>query len=175
MPLPDAIAVQEWSLTDFGGLGFDDDGVQRLVDRAIALVGYYTGRAWADDGTFTPANLSPLADQAVQVVTEFLAFRAEAAPETLSDFDMIESFTAGSYSEQHRSPADMAKAGFASLQALLWPLMTEEAQDQWLFLMGAGNRPDFSVTGVDYTWGRQGMLPNDTERLWPRYGDGEYQ
>ena len=162
MAVPTAADIRDWSKVDFDSLGFEDDpALQRLIDRALGLFTRWTGQSWSTGGVYS--NLAPaqgteaLAAGVLQTLTEFLAFRSqEDIAETLSDFDLISSFSAGSYSETRRGGKDAADASRALLGNLLWPLMTDDKQDEWLALTQGVNAPAFGVTEVD--WSGQGLL-----------------
>lgn len=162
MAAPSASDIRTWSKVDFDSLDFGDDpSLQRLVDQAVALVTRWTGQSWSTGGIYSglsPAEGSePMASGAVRVLTEWLAFRAqEDVAETLSDFDLISSFSAGGYSESRRGGKDAADANRAMLGNLLWPLMTFDKQDEWLQITAGINAPAFGVTEVD--WSGQGLL-----------------
>jgi hypothetical protein len=167
MPTPTAATVRARSKVDLDLLGYaDDDELQILVDEAIALVQRWTGQRWGDDGTYSnraPASgTEPLAAKAVLRLVEFEAYRSsEDVQETLSDFDLISSFSAGDYSETRRSGKDAQEARMAVLKGLLWPLMDYDHQDDWVQLEGGPNAPAFGVTEVD--WGA---------RTWDTFGYG---
>src|SRR3954453_3303098 len=99
--------IHDWSKVDFDVLDFTDVQLQVLIDRAAAGVLGITGRTLAT----MPAELEPLAQEAIQLQTETLAYQAQPDyVETLADFDLISSFTAGPYSEQRRSVAEAIEA-----------------------------------------------------------------
>ena len=85
--------------------------------------------------------------------------------ETAADFMLIQSFSAGSYSESRRSLTELKNAGMIDadprVNALLWPLLTDDRRDEWLSWLNGKNAPAFEVTEVDwdsysgsgYSWG----------------------
>lgn len=171
MALPTAATIRARSKIDFAGLGFvTDEELQPLVDAAIGLVTRFTGQAWDLGGVYSnyppAAGTEPLAMLAVIRLTEMSAYRAqEDIAETLADFDLISSFSAGSYSETRRGGKDSMEANLATWRTIFWPLMTYDAQDEWLQMTTGVNAPAFGVTEVD--WGasfgdvRLGGLPDD--------------
>lgn len=153
MVAPTAAEVREWSQLDFGGLGYSDDttlGV--LVTRATAMFCQQTGRVLSE----VPVEYEPLVQQAIQGLTEQAAFRAQQDNlETLSDFDLISSFSAGPYNESRRSLDEMHKARMINawpwLNRLLWDLLTPDKYDYWVFFFSAQNAPAFAVTEMDWS------------------------
>jgi hypothetical protein len=89
---------------------------------------------------------------AMQATPEYL--------ETLSDFDHIQSFSAGPYSETRRSPGDAMKARMLNawpwLSDLLWRMLTPDQYDYWISFFSGDNAPAFAVTEVD--WSDTGLL-----------------
>ena len=81
--------------------------------------------------------------------------------ETAADFDLIQSFNAGPYSENRRSPDDARKArmlvAWPWLSDLLWGLMTPESYEEWdaFFSDDGGTAPAWGVQEVD--WGGYGF------------------
>lgn len=148
---PTAAQILEWSNVDFAALGYPDaPSLGFVVDRANAALEQVSGQTWAS----MPANFVKLAEQAVQGLTEQLAYRStEEYAETLSDWDLIQSFSAGGYSETRRSPDDMFKARLLNawpwLSDLLWLMLSDDKRDYWLGFFG-GSQPAFEVTEVDW-------------------------
>lgn len=76
--------------------------------------------------------------------------------ETLVDFDLLASFSAGSYSETRRSADDAAKVrelgltGWPWLDFLLLNAMSPEKKDEYLALVKGEYAPASSVTEVDW-------------------------
>lgn len=156
MAAPTADQILEWTKVDLASLGYttpEELGV--LVERAIAFVENSTGQVFAS----MPSNFQKLAEQAVQVTVEMLAFQSqEDIAETLADFGLIQSFTAGGYSENRRSLTEIKAAGMISanpiLHGLLWSMLTDDKRDEWLGWMTGQNAPAWEVTEVD--WGGWG-------------------
>lgn len=160
MALPTPEDLTEASLVDFDALGFDSEPkLQRLLNVGLSLVKRYTDQTWAEGGVFAPVaplgeGDEPLVMEAVLSLVEWLAFRKqEDVIETLGDFDLISSFSAGSYSESRRSGKDSQEANRAMLRGLLWPIMSPDKQDEWIQLETGVNAPSFEVTEVDWSGG----------------------
>lgn len=130
--------------------------VEETLAQAISSFKRFTGLAFAT----VPTDDEPLVRRAVRGLTE-LHFTQDSAEymETLADWDLIQSFTAGSYSETHRSAEDAMKArllvAWPWLSSLLWDLMTDEKRDHFDELFGA-KVPAFGVQEVD--WGQGSRL-----------------
>lgn len=157
MNTPDAADIREWSKIPFGQLGFPEgnpDPLQLWVDRALGFFYEITGRRL--DSTW-PGDLDEhVAEYIVQRITEILAYQAQKAyVSSLSDFQTLSGFSAGSYSETRRSLTEIKQArmivGDPALDSLLWPVMTDDKYDFWLEWMGGAARPAWGVTEVD--WG----------------------
>jgi hypothetical protein len=157
MAIPDAAYVRAVSNVDFGALNYSDNlKLERLVRIAAAQVGRYTGQRWVN-GLFAPhAPLSTddevLVEDAIVQLTEWLAMRKQSdVIETMADFDLISSFSAGSYSETRRGGKDSVDAQRAFLRGLFWPLMDDDARDEWIAVETGVNPPAFAVTEVDWS------------------------
>jgi hypothetical protein len=154
---PTAEDVRLWSKVSFVDLGYpptDPDPLQVLVDRAVAYVQSTTGRMLDDTFPDSTTN-TPNAQAAVQYTTEMLAYESqEDYLETAAD-DVVQSFTAGNYSEVRVDPEKRSKMGplnaNPALNRALWSLMTEEKQDAWYALETGKNAPAMATTEVD--WG----------------------
>lgn len=157
MITPTAADVRLWSRVSFPELGYPantPDPLQVLVDRAVAYVQSVTGRML--DATFPDSTTTiPMAQAAVQYTTEMLAYEAqEDYLESASD-DVVQSFTAGNYSETRVDP--MKRAAMRMLNAnpalnrALWGLMTPDMQDLWTQAMTGKNAPAMATTEVDWT------------------------
>lgn len=158
MAVPTADAIRENSLVDFDSLGYTGTKLDRLVSIAVSQTRQATGQGWANTGEFTPvAPLSsmdePLVDHVVQTLTEWLAYRTQPdVVETLGDFDLISSFSAGAYSETRRGGKDALEAQRAFLRGLFWGIMSPDKQDDWIAAEeGAAHPPSFAVTEVDWS------------------------
>lgn len=168
MAAPTAADVRTWSRIDFDSLGYasgDPDGLEFLVERAAQYVTWATGRDWSS----MPSELRKIAEEAVQLVTETLAYQSqEDIVETAADFMLISSFSAGSYSETRRSMAEMKNSGMIHanplIHGLLWSLLTDDKRDDWLSWMTGQNAPAFAVTEVNWSQGDPWLptaLPDD--------------
>lgn len=175
MVAPTAAAVRMWSKLDLGALGYaDDESFGRLVARAVAALSQITGINLAT----VPSWQEPLVEQAIQGLAEQLAFQAQPDMlETLADFDLIQSFSAGAYSETRRSAEDAMKARMLNawpwLNNLLWGLLTDDRRDYWEDFFSTGNAPAFAVTEVDwsaYERERPFGYPLPNEVMWGRDG-----
>jgi hypothetical protein len=164
MDTPTAADVRAWSQVDFANLGYPEgqqpDPLQVWVDRAVAYVTGASGRTI--DANFSGDSwMVPLAEMAVQLCTEMMVFEAqEDYLETAAD-DVVQSFTAGNYSEVRVDPAKRAVMralnGNPALGRAMWPFMTAEAQDAWQQLTTGKNAPAFDTTEVD--WSGTGFGP----------------
>lgn len=156
MQIPTASDVRTWSRIDFGALGYPEatpDPLQVLVDRAAAYVGGVTGRVASDFPTGDP--LIPVVEQAVQLRTEQLAYESqEDYVETAAD-DVVQSFSAGNYSETRVDPLKRAAMhtlnANPALERALWLCMTPDKQDEWTALLGGAHVPAVNVAEVDWS------------------------
>lgn len=151
MDRPDAELIRERSKVDFDSLGFtDDDQLQVVVDQANAYVEWVGGRAL--DSTM-PANLATIAEQAVRMRTEQVAFQAQPDYIEAATDDAVSSFSAGNYSETRRDPPTKRTLlnEWVALNDLLWMLMTTDQFDYWTNLLTGVHAPAFEVTEV--AWG----------------------
>lgn len=160
--MADTITVEQvrtWSKVDFAGLDYAEpdsgpDPLQVLVDRAIEYVLRVTGQTLDS----IPEALTNTWQEAVQRRTEQLAFKAqEDEAETAGDFELINNFSAGSYSETRRGMGETEKAKqinpWPLLHELLWGLATDDARDAWLeYWEGGTMAPAFDVTEVDWNY-----------------------
>ncbi len=139
---------------DFGTLGFvDDPSLQTLVDRATALFEAMTGRVL--DATM-PSGFDRMVEQVVQRMVEILAFQAQQDyVETLSDFQLIASFSAGSYSESRRGLKEVQEAKMLvadpALNSMMMLLLTPDQRDFWDAWWTGEIPPSFEVTEVDWS------------------------
>ena len=153
MVAPTAADVRGWTKLDLDELGYgDDSSLQVLVDRSVSNFTNITGQVLSA----LPDSLVPSAQEAIQGLVEQTVFRAqEDNLETLSDFDLISSFSAGGYSETRRSPDEMMKAKMINawpwLNELLWQLLTPDKYDYWMAYFSGSFGPSFEVTPVN--WG----------------------
>lgn len=166
---PTAAEIRDWSQVDFAARGYvlaDPDPLQRVVDEALSEVTLITARRYEDN---PPPVVKTVLDQVVRMFTEQIVMQGqEDNVETAGDFDMIGSFSAGSYSETRRNPITGAGPRplnpWPALEQKLWLLMTLApgeindnvlAQfDYWRYLLGyATVPPAWSVVEVDWRTG----------------------
>lgn len=156
-----AAGVRESSKIAFGELGYPapvsgPDPLQVLVDRSVEYVLRVTGQT-ADS---IPETLANTYEEAIQRRTEQLAYKAqEDEAETAADFELINNFSAGSYSETRRGLGETEKQRqinpWPLLNDLLWALATEDARDEWIeYWDSAGGKtaPAFDVTEMDWNY-----------------------
>ena len=77
MALPPTVDdLKTWSRVDFGSLDapYSDDDLQIRLDRAMGYLMAYTGRAMDDT---MPVPLVPIAEEAIQLRTEQIAFQEQ--------------------------------------------------------------------------------------------------
>lgn len=155
MDAPTATEIQDWTkLTDLKAAPIDE--AERTTSRAISSFKRFTGLDFAT----VSADDAPEIQRAVQGLAELLTVQDSADYlETLADWDLLLSFSAGSYSETRRSAEDAYKArmlvAWPWLNSLLWGLMTPEKYDQWIIFFGAP-APAWGTQEVE--WGA-GQLP----------------
>ena len=157
MDVPTVAAVREWTPTtiNYGNLGYglaDPDPLADIAGQGAALFALITGRTYAT----IPAELEPLVRRAVAGLTYMQVVQSQPDYlETLADFDLIQSFSAGSYSETRRSAEDALKARmlvpWGWLNDLLKLLLTPEKADYWDEQFSGEHAPAWEVTEVDWT------------------------
>lgn len=137
----------------------------RIVAVANGLLLQITGINLAQ----VPAWQEPLVLQAVKGLAESEWFdESEEQLETLADFHLIKSFSAGLYSETRRDAGDAIKAKMLHpwpwLNQLLWLLVGEgtDKYDYWWAFFGGQNAPASEVVEVDWSSGLDsgGLGPN---------------
>lgn len=153
-----------------GAIPDDDADLQFLLDRAIAYLEAITCRAFDDT---MPKKLVPIAQEAVWLRIQQLIFWSDPDyAETMND-NMIQSFTAGNYSETRRDPRTRFPGVATGLPQInpndwlnwdIWLIATPECRDKWsITLLGqeaVAQIPSFEVTEAD--WGNYGGLyPDD--------------
>jgi hypothetical protein len=175
--LPPTVAdLKTWSRIDFSSLDapYTDADLQELINRTAAYLTAVTGTAM--DGSLTPA-LVPIAEDAFQIRIEETVFKSQPDyVETEAD-DLIQSFTAGNYSESRHEPGRSRYTGVttglpsidpnARLNFDIWLLCTPQMQEYWRFVMQNQGAPAIEVTEAD--WGNyDGLYPYS-------YGVGAFQ
>jgi hypothetical protein len=166
--LPPTVAeLQSWSRVDFSSLDdpYTDDDLGRLITGACAYLTAITGRAM--DGTMPPP-LVPIAQDAIRLRVEQIGFQGETDyVETASD-DLIQSFSAGGYSETRKEPGRLRYTGAttgipaindnSALNMDIWLLMTPDMQDYWRYIIQGTGGPALETTEAD--WGNyDGLYP----------------
>jgi hypothetical protein len=175
MDTPTPTQINEWSQVEFGELGYPDDpSMQVLIDRAAAWIEWVTGQTYAN----MPTQFETIAAQAVQYMVEDQAYQSQPENlETVGDFMLISSFSAGSYSETRRSLEELKKFGWLSadprLNSLLWAMLTPEKRDDWTAWIQGINAPAFETTEVDW---RNPLLDvrDDSSRLYGLHAPVDY-
>ena len=167
---PTVDQIKGWSRVEFGDLDqpFTDQDLQVRIDRSVAELTAITGRLFDDT---MPTPLVSIAQEAVQLRVEQMAYQEqEDYAETVSD-DLIQSFTAGNYSETKKSPRDRYTGLTTGLPEInsnpwlnrdIWLLCTDDMRNYWTeTLLGqaaAALIPSFEVTEAD--WGNyDGLYP----------------
>ena len=159
--------IKAWSRLDFAELDepFSDADLRIRLDRAVAYLEAMTGRTF--DATMPP-YLVPIAQEAVQLRVEQMAWQEQPDYQETANDDQIQSFSAGGYSETRRVIRTYAGAEHglpemnpnAWLNRDIWLLCTEAMRTYWVeTLMGAAMAaqiPSFAVTEAD--WGNYGGL-----------------
>lgn len=175
MDAPTAAVVRAQSKLGFAELGYGDDvSLGRLVAAAIATLRRITGVSLDQ----VPEWQEPEFSLAIQGLTEQLAFQSQPENlETLADWDLIQSFSAGPYSETRRSPEEAFKARMLNpwpfLNRLLWGLLSPDMLDYWNAFFGGSTPPAFGVTEMD--WGAFEDVDGSSYSLWwdqPMWGRG---
>lgn len=130
------------------------DPLEYVVARARRVFERITGLTIA---TIEAAD-ADLANPAIDGLTMLAANEgSEDRLETVADFDLIQSFAAGSYNEQRRDPGDPGRriTAWPWLNDILWLLMTDEKRAEWETALNPDkpNAPAFSVSEVDWYGG----------------------
>lgn len=165
-PKPTAADIRRWSKVDFDDLDFeiidDTDRLERPVERANIWLQHTTGRIFAllsipnakepeeTDEAFAERVLEAewlisSMQLAVQMLVEYAVFLAQPEhAETASDFNQIQSFSAGSYSETRRSPNSRTRGlhPWSDLADLLNDLLTDEKRAALLMSEAPGIKTD---------------------------------
>lgn len=153
MAVPTADEVIARSLVEFDDLGFDEAGVQVLINEQVSYLHWITGQSW-DPATITP-EIEPMARLALVKMVEQEAYQSQPDyVETAAD-DVVASFSAGDYSETRVDPLKRAAAKLLTanpaLAKLLWGLMTPDKNDYWIDFLAATNAPASEVTEIDWS------------------------
>lgn len=165
MDTPTATQVRSWAPPNFQWstygfpvpTGSDPDPLDVRVGWAAGTLYGVTGRTMA---SITNPEETAIAQKVITafVITEVLG----GGPAALAVLEQpwLKSMTAGSYSEQRFSPAELAGGSVSAppyppaLWALLWAIMTQEKRDDWMFRL-TGQRAA-AGTFVNVDWGGPG-------------------
>lgn len=184
---PTSQEIFDSSKVKWGPLGYSDAGqIDDLTEDSIGYVTWITGRYFSDFvpvgnaenfdsavySAFTPVplvgtpHLIRLARRAVRMRVEQEAYQDQPGYIDTASDDVIQSFTAGAYSETRRDTSTLRGGRQAqrlllnsspSLNDLLMQLMTDERRDYWNTVLGGGYLPAFMVEEVD--WSLVGKTP----------------
>jgi hypothetical protein len=149
---PTATQIKERSQVDFASLGYEtDEEIERLAAALAPTLEWITGRTLAT----LPPEYDETATLAISRMTATLAYQEQPDQiETISDFLVLSSFSAGSYSESRRSLTELRDAKLISgdpvLNSLLMGLLTEEKLEWWMGWWTGVIPPSFEITEVDW-------------------------
>ena len=141
--------LKTWSRVDFGSLDapYTDDDLQVRIDRACSYLFAYTGRPM---DTTMPPPLVNIAEEAVQLRVEQMCFQEQPDYVETGNDDLIQSFTAGNYSESRHEPGRQRYAGATTgipemnpngiLNRDMWLLCTPEMQEYWRYIIQGDRR-----------------------------------
>lgn len=162
----DAEEIRLASKVDFEGRGFAADEtpetLQDYIDEANAYLPFVTGRQLAT----MPVPLEGIAKRVIRMrVEQNVMTGTDEIAETASDFDLIGSFTAGSYTETRRTTGYKEQFpqinSWPEINRMLWGLMNTSAYpddavdamyEYWMMLLNNITRPAWEIVEVD--WGR---------------------
>jgi hypothetical protein len=180
---PTVAEIRERSRLDWDADGYGEDAaLQTIVDQAVNWLAYMTARRYPDAQTDAYPEVKSTMDVVVMMRAEQMALMLRADQlETVADFDLIGSFSAGLYSETRRN-LDMAKGTarplnpWPALNDLLWLLLglfpgevndaVSDRYDYWFGILTGQNPPAWAAIEVD--WGRgMGLEPWPGSLLWP--------
>jgi hypothetical protein len=162
MTKPSAAQIREWSDLNFDRLGYSDDAkLENVIDRAVGYITSVTGIALADAEAailwYQPnaTNVAALMQQAIQMRVEQIIMQGRRDyVESAAQNEVIQSFSAGLYSESRRDPRRPEKSRsintWPALDELLWMLMSPDMYGYWLGYVSGEATADWSVVGVDW-------------------------
>ena len=162
MIAPTAADVRAHSLVNFEEFGYPEDTpdpLQYVVDQANSWLTLVTGRSYTVPLTSPPPDptiLVPLMDQAVRMRTEQIVMQSQQDNvETAGDFDLIASFSAGSYSETRRDNMKNSQMinPWPALNNLLFMLLDDDHRDFWLWWMTGIQPPAWNTVMLDWAEG----------------------
>jgi hypothetical protein len=168
-PIPTAANIRAASKLDFCEYGYavandaNPGGLQEIVDQAESMFWRVTGQTLDEITPNAPgSNLSPgpapLVRRVITGMTEH--FVMAGSPDTLdtqSDWDLIQSFSAGPYSETRRGAADMMQGRMLFpvpwISMALWSLCSFERYSFWIQFFSGVNMPAWETGDVFWTEG----------------------
>lgn len=160
-PIPtaaDVRAVSNLPWADYGPLLAKDTGpggLQVIVDRAESAFFNITGQSLGS----IDSKFAPQVRRVIQAMVEGLAMQGSSDTiDTLSDWDLIVSFSAGPYSETRRTPADMFAGRMLWpvpwISMALWALLTDERFSFWLAFFTGVQQPAWMASDVFWEEGQ---------------------
>lgn len=171
MTAPTTADVLGWTQLD-ALRAADPATADRLVAVAISMLKRFTG---IDFATVSDDDV-PVVQYAITGLAELLTYQSSPDyMETLADFDLLQSFNAGNYSETRRDPKAAREArllvAWPWLSDMLWGLMSPDRYDYWYGLFSTTPPPAFDVQEVDWSAGTDlyGSYGPD-----PWYGSGGF-
>jgi hypothetical protein len=183
MDKPTVDEIRLWSRVKFAREGYaDDEKLANVIDRSAAYVSWVTGQrvdAVTLDASMSPTgsplDLEPIMDQAIQMRVEQVVLQGRTGYlGSAAEMDVIQSFSAGGYSEQRARGGFASRTGAAeksinkwpSLEELLWMLMTEERFAFWLAFVSGQPLASFWVEEIDWRQAGTGVTFFEP---WDRY------
>ena len=168
MALPPTVDdLKTWSRVDFTSLDapYTDEDLEIRLTRAEDYLTAYTGRPMDDT---MPPQLVPIAEEAIQLRVEQIAFQEQPDYVETANDDLIQSFSAGNYSETRHEPGRTRYAGATTglpdlnpngmLNRDMWLLCTPEMQQYWQYTLQGTSIPTIETSEVD--WGNyDGLYP----------------
>lgn len=157
-PVPDAAYVVSASKLTWSDYGYSSNdgpgGIQELVDRAESTFWRITGQTLDQ----IDAQDAPLVRRVIQGLTEQIAMASSSDTlDTMADWDLIQSFSAGSYSETRRSADDMFKSRMLNavpwISDALWSMLTPERYEHYLQFFTGVNTPAWQAGDVYWAEG----------------------
>lgn len=181
MDVPTAADVRTWTPAsiEWDALGFpegDPDPLALTVAQANTYVAWTIGRRLQEITPTTDpyVDLTPVVEQAIAMRTyQIVVQNSEDYLDTLGDFDLIQSFTAGGYSETRRSGVRLTRGGseagvpevnpWPPLNQLLWLAMSDDRRDDWRFWISGITPPAWEIEEV--SWGGYGSMYGYSEGI----------
>jgi hypothetical protein len=156
--LPDANYVRCASKLDFNQYGYTCDtgpgGLQELVDQALSTFWRITGQKIDQ----IEPQAQAIVRRVVKGMTEYFVVSSDADTiETMSDFDMISSFSAGPYNENRKNGSETRQGWLLFpipwISQTLWGLLDYERYGYWVQLFGGINMPAFESSDAFWEQG----------------------